>query len=155
MSKNRISIYILFPIIYFILGITFMVVKSKALDWLFTIVGILFIARGIYNLLWANKYHMSPYVAIINIIVGVIVILGGWLFVNIILLILGIFMIFDGLLGLYKMGKKVNVDLLLQSLISIIIGILLIVCKIQMLDAFFIVIGVMYLIKGIYALRYI
>lgn len=155
MSKNRISIYILFPIIYFILGITFMVVKSKALDWLFTIVGILFIARGIYNLLWANKYHKSPYVAIINIILGVIIILGGWLFVNIILLILGVFMIADGLLGLNKMGKKVNVDLLLQSVISIIIGILLIVCKIQMLDAFFIIIGVMYLIKGIYALRYI
>ena len=84
--------------------------------------------------------------------VGALIILGGWLFVEIILLILGIVLCVKGVFELLACFgfPKISIIALLSAVLTIVCGVLLIVSKWEMVDSFLIVIGVILILDGIF-----
>ena len=83
-STKKVSNNVIAAILYILLGVLFIVFKAGMLNWLMTIVGIVFIALGVYNIIQRRLTN-----GIIEAVIGVVVILGGWLFVEIVLIVLG------------------------------------------------------------------
>ena len=131
------------------IGVLFVVFKAGMLNWLLTVAGIVFIALGVYDIIKKNLTN-----GLIEVAIGVIIILGGWLFVEIVLIVFGALLVVKGitdLVPLFQSSSK-NVMAIIIALLTIIAGILLIVSKWVVMDWFFIVIGVMFIIEGALAL---
>ena len=81
-----------------------------------------------------------------------LIILGGWLFLEIVLLVLGVVLVVKGILELVACLRfsKINIVALLAAILTIVIGVLLIVSKWQVTDTFLIVIGVILIVDGVF-----
>ncbi|MBE5737640.1 MAG: hypothetical protein E7348_04485 [Clostridiales bacterium] len=133
-------------IAYLVIGILFCVFQSGMLGWLMTAVGVLLVVMGVSDAL--SKDYVS---AIIKIAVGIVIALGGWLFVEIVLLVLGIVVIINGakqLLAALKSNKK-DIKELVISIVTIVFGVMLVVSKWAMMDWLFIIIGVLIALEGV------
>lgn len=131
-------------IAYILIGVLFCVLKSSVINWLLTIVGAILIALGIYNI--TKKETTS---GAIEIGAGIIVILGGWLFVEIILIILGVLLLIKGILDLVSaISTKLDTLSIVYACINILIGVMLIISKWALLDWFFIILGIIFIING-------
>ena len=126
-------------IAYILIGVLFCVLKSSVINWLLTIVGAILIALGIYNI--TKKETTSG--------ARIIVILGGWLFVEIILIILGVLLLIKGILDLVSaISTKLDTLSIVYACINILIGVMLIISKWALLDWFFIILGIIFIING-------
>ena len=99
------------------------------------------------------KKNLVP--GIIFVVVGILLILGGWLFLTIALIIFGVLLIVYGakdLIELLQAKGKTPVFPVIVACLTIIAGILLVVSKWAFLDWFFIVIGALLIVDGILAL---
>lgn len=155
MAKKQINAGIIFPISYLTLGILFLILRSTALDWLFTIIGVMLIIRGILSLTGIIFIRSRGYRQIIDIIYitsGLLLILGGWLFVNIILVVFGVLLIIYSIYTLKFAILNKSIHQLIQVVLTFVIGILFIVSTAEMLDIIFIIIGVIFMVKGIIGL---
>lgn len=155
MAKKQINAGIIFPIAYLTLGILFLILRSTALDWLFTIIGVMLIARGVLNLTGIIFIRSRGYRQIIDVIYitsGLLLILGGWLFVNIILVVFGVLLVFYSIYTLKFAILNKNSHQLIQVVLTFVIGILFIVSTSEMIDTIFIIIGVIFMVKGIIGL---
>ena len=133
-------------IAYLVIGILFCIFQSGMLGWLMTAVGVLLVVMGVSDAL--SKDYVS---AIIKIAVGIVIALGGWLFVEIVLLVLGIVVIINGakqLLAALKSNKK-DIKELVISIVTIVFGVMLVVSKWAMMDWLFIIIGVLIALEGV------
>ena len=83
-SNKKVSNSVMYAVLYILIGVLFIVFKSSMLNWLMTIAGIVFIALGIYDIIKKNMTN-----GIIEAVIGVVIILGGWLFVEVVLIIFG------------------------------------------------------------------
>lgn len=149
MAKRKISDATVYAILYILLGVLFVVFKSSMLNWLLTIAGIALIALGVFDIVRKNLYT-----GIIEAIVGIVLIVGGWVFVEIVLIVLGAALIVKGavaLVGLIQVHSK-NAMAIISQILTIVVGVLLIVSKWVMLDWFFIVLGVICIVDGFFAL---
>lgn len=155
MAKKQINAGIIFPIAYLTLGILFLILRSTALDWLFTIIGVMLIARGVLNLTGIIFIRSRGYRQIIDVIYiasGLLLILGGWLFVNIILVVFGVLLVFYSIYTLKFAILNKSSHQLIQVVLTFVIGILFIVSTSEMIDTIFIIIGVIFMVKGIIGL---
>ena len=75
----------------------FIAFRGEVLNWLLTVVGILFVVQGILSV--ANKDVTN---GIISMLIGVVIILGGWLFIDIVMIVFGILIIVKGLGDLFN-----------------------------------------------------
>ena len=100
-------------IAYIAIGVLFCILRAGLLGWLMTAVGILLVVMGVSNAL--SKDYVQ---GIIKIAAGILIALGGWLFVGIILLILGIIVIINGVKQLLDALKKKNNKDLIISIIT-------------------------------------
>ncbi|MCI8733156.1 MAG: hypothetical protein HFE29_02330 [Clostridia bacterium] len=133
-----------------ILGILFCALRSGFVSILLTIVGVVLIILGALALVGKN-WAMG----LIEVSVGIIIIACGWTIVDVTLLILGIafiaYAIYQLILAIPKFKGKKPAEILLailNPLILMILGIILVVAKWQMIDAIFIVIGVVAIVAG-------
>lgn len=134
-----------------ILGILFCALRSGFVSILLTIVGVVLIILGALALI-GRSYAMG----IIEIAVGIVIIACGWTIVDITLLILGIafiaYAIYQMIVTIPRLkGKKAGeiALALLNPAILLVLGIILFAAKWQMIDAIFIVIGVIAILAGI------
>ena len=137
-----------YALLYVIVGILFIVFKSGMLNWLMTIIGVVFIALGVYDIIKKNLTN-----GIIEAAIGVVIIVGGWVFVEIVLIVFGALLIVKGvtdLISLFK-GSK-DVVSIIVALLTIALGVLLVVSKWVALDWMFIVIGVVFIVEGAFSL---
>ena len=134
----------MYAALYILIGVLFIVFKSGMLNWLMTIAGIVFIALGIYDIIKKNMTN-----GIIEAVIGVVIILGGWLFVEVVLIIFGALLCGKGVSDLIAafQGSR-NVMNIIVAILTLVVGILLIVSKWVMLDWFFIVLGVVFIVEG-------
>ncbi len=149
-SKSKFSIdgNLLQAILYIAVGLLFCIFRASALNWLLTIIGVLFIVQGVLSLM--RKDTVGGAVALV---IGLILILGGWLFLQFILIVFGILIIVKGVLDLLEAVKrKHNLVPLLFAILTLAAGVLLIVAQNLMLDWFFIVLGILFLVNGVLAL---
>lgn len=148
-SSKKVSNGVVYALLYIVLGVLFIVFKSGMLNWLMTIAGIVFIALGIFDII---KKRLTQ--GIIETVIGVVIIVGGWLFVEIVLLVFGALLIVKGVTDLIKacQSKSKDFSKILCAVITAIVGILLVVAKWVPLDWFFIVLGAVFIIDGLFAL---
>ncbi len=147
-SSSKVTNNMVYALLYVIVGILFIVFKSGMLNWLMTIIGVVFIALGVYDII---KKKITN--GIIEAAIGVVVIVGGWVFVEIVLIVFGALLIVKGatdLISLFK-GSK-NVVSIIVAILTIALGVLLIVSKWVALDWMFIVIGIVFIVEGAFSL---
>lgn len=148
-TSKKVTNGTVYALLYIILGVLFIVFKSGMLNWLMTIAGIVFIALGIYDIIKKNLNQ-----GIIETVIGVVIIVGGWVFVELVLIVFGAMLIIKGVMDLIAAfrTKSKNVSRIICSIITLVVGILLILAKWVALDWFFIVLGVVFIIDGLFAL---
>lgn len=134
-----------------ILGILFCALRSGFVSILLTIAGVVLIILGALALISRNFK-----IGLIEIAIGIIVIACGWTIVDVTLLILGIaffaYAVYQTVVTAPKLkGKKPAEAMLalLNPIMLAVLGIILIVAKWKMIDAIFIVIGVMAILSGL------
>lgn len=147
-SSNKVTDNMVYALLYVIVGILFIVFKSGMLKWLMTIIGVVFIALGVYDIIKKNLTN-----GIIEAAIGVVVIVGGLVFVEIVLIVFGALLIVKGALDLISLlkGSKDAVAIIV-AILTIALGVLLIVSKWVAVDWMFIVIGVVFIVEGAFSL---
>lgn len=129
---------------YILIGALFCILRSGLLGWLMTAVGVILVVLAVMDAM--KKEYVS---AIIKGVVGIVIALGGWLFVGIVLLVLGVVVLIKGVQELLKAIKDKETKALIGAIITIVFGAMLIASKFAMMDILFIVIGVLIALDGV------
>lgn len=149
MSGKRINEKFVAAVVYIVIGVLFCIFQSGMLNWLLTTAGILLIAFGIYNIVTG-----FPVPGVIALAIGAIVILGGWLFVEIILIVCGVLLVAKGVIdfsSLYKVREK-KILPYVGAVATCVIGVMLVISRWAMLDWFFIILGIAFVAEGVLTL---
>ena len=117
--KKKIDSTLFTSILYIVVGILLAVFAGDMLKWAMLIAGILFLVSGALELLKKNWVGGA-----ISLAIGVAIILGGWLFLSIVLLVLGILIALKGVVALINAIKYNTTVLgLLFPILTIIAGV--------------------------------
>ncbi len=142
--KNTDNSALITGILYILIGILFCVFRGEVLSWMMTAIAVLCIVAGVVNLC---KNRITD--GVIMAAVGVLVLLGGWLFVDILFLVLGVMLTAKGILDLVRaLEVKNNTSAVMAALFSIAVGIMLIISKWALLNWLFIVLGIVLIVDG-------
>ena len=133
-------------VLYAVIGILLIIFKSGSLNILFTVVGVLFIALGIYDALTKNLLR-----GVVEAVIGIVILLCGWTIAGWVLFIFGILLIVKGVLDLVKVLKK-GLMAWLVPILMIVLGVMLVVSHWAAANILFIIIGVLFLINAVLAL---
>ena len=85
---------------------------------------------------------------IISIAIGAVIIVCGWLIAEIVLLIFGILLVIKGVTELIKVYKN-GFMAMLPSIVTIVIGALLIIAKFALIDVMCIIAGVIFIVNAV------
>lgn len=132
--------------IYAIIGILLIVLKSGSLGILMTAVGALLIVLGVLDAVKGDVVK-----GVIEALIGVAIIVFGWLIAGIVLLVFGVLLIIKGVLDLLKVYKK-GFMASLPSIVTIVIGAILVISKFALIDLFCIIAGVIFIINAVLTL---
>ncbi len=137
-------------VLYLVIGILLCVLRMGSLNIMMTILGVLFVAYGIYDLI-KNKDNLIK--AIVEIAIGVAILVLGWTVGTIVLLIFGILIAVKGALDVWNniKGKKGMIDLI-SAIVTVVIGVVLCIAPYAIGDIICIVVGVIFIINGVLAL---
>ena len=138
---------ILTCVVYAVIGALLCIFKGGSLNILMTIVGALLFVLGIIDLV-KNKQTGK---GIIEAVLGVAIIICGWLVTGLVLLILGGVLIVKGVMEIIK-NHKAGFVANLSSIMVVIIGVLLVISKWVLLDVMCIIAGVLFIVNGVLAL---
>ena len=130
--------------LYAIIGILLIVMKAGSLGILMTIIGVLFIALGVMDIVKGNNLTK----AIVNIAIGAVIIVCGWLIADIVLLVFGILLIVKGVTDIAK-NYKAGFETLLSPIASLVIGVLLVVSKWALLDVMCVIAGILFIVNAV------
>lgn len=152
MSKSKFKLElsqnnILTCIIYALIGLMLIILQSSVLGILMTIIGVLLIVLGIVDI--AKTKNLTK--GIIETVAGVAIIVCGWLIADIVLLMFGILLIFKGIIEVANTYKNGFMSIL-SSIVTIVIGILLVISKWTLMDTICIIAGAIFVINSILAL---
>ena len=136
-------------LMYIVIGALFCLFKASVLDWLMTVAGILFIVFGVIDLIKGGTTS-----GIINVAIGVVILIGGWFFIEVVLIVFGILLAVKGAIALANALKALNKSFfnIVFAALTLVVGIMLIVSKWALIDWFFVVMGVMFIIDGVLGL---
>ena len=139
---------ILTCILYVVVGALLCFAKGDMLSIMLTVIGVLFLALGIYDLIKGRTVN-----GIVEAVVGVVILICGWTIVDLVLLIFGVLLIIKGVVDLVN-NMKYGWKALLAPIVMIVVGILLVCTKFaaDVANILIIVAGVILIINGILAL---
>lgn len=140
-------------------GIVLCVFRSEVMEWIAYVVAGLLILLGIMGVAAffsakKKKDVVSLLFSLIEIAGGVLIIIFAQEILEYALIILGAYFIFVGAYALLPLlgGKKVPQLKIIMALLSVVLGILLIVVPFAVSDIFFIVVGALAVIDGVFTL---
>lgn len=133
-------------VIIIIVGLLFCILKAGLLNLLMTIFGIALIVGGILSIINKDYVEGAIYLGL-----GLFAILGGWLFLGILLIVLGVLLIIKGVSDLLAIKKKTLLNVA-PCVVMIIFGALLILSKWLMFDLLFIILGIVLIANGVLTL---
>ena len=140
-------------------GIVLCVFRSEVMEWIAYVVAGLLILLGIMGVAAffsakKKKDVVSLLFSLIEIAGGVLIIIVAQEILEYALIILGAYFIFVGAYALLPLlgGKKVPQLKIIMALLSVVLGILLIVVPFAVSDVFFIVVGALAVIDGVFTL---
>lgn len=128
---------------YAIIGLLLIILRGESLGILMTVVGLLLLAMGIVDVV-KNKETVK---GIIEAVAGLAIIVFGWTVASIVLLIFGIFLIVKGVMELFQ-NMSNGFMAMLSSIVTIIIGVLLVIAKWTLLDVMCLVAGIIFMINA-------
>lgn len=131
---------------YAIIGLLLIILKGGSLGILMTAIGVLLIASGIFDVVKGNLTKGA-----VSAIIGAVIIVCGWLIADIVLLVFGVLLVVKGVLELVNVYKK-GLMAMAPSIVTIIIGALLIVSKWALLDVICIVAGAIFIVNAVLTL---
>lgn len=150
MAKSKIDLSLnnlLTCAFYAIIGLFLVIMKAGSLGILMTVVGALFIILGVVDIL--NKKDLVK--ALVEIVIGIAIIVCGWLIADIVLLVFGIFLIVRGAIDVWN-KRKAGFETLLSPIVCIVIGILLVVAKWALMDTMCLIAGIIFLVNAVLVL---
>lgn len=138
---------ILTCLVYAVIGVLLCVLQGGSLNILMTVVGALLFVLGLVDMI-KNKETVK---GIIEMLLGVAIIVCGWLVAGIVLLVLGVVLIVKGVMEIIK-NRKAGFVANLSSIMLLVIGVLLVISKWALLDVMCIIAGVIFIINAVLAL---
>ena len=109
-----------------------------------TLIGVLLIATGILDVV--NNQDKTK--GIVEIVIGLVIIICGWMIANIVLLIFGILLIIKGAIECYQ-KYKLGINAILPAIVNIVIGVILVIARWTLIDVFCVIAGVIFIIDAI------
>ncbi len=134
-------------ILYIVIGILLVIFRAQTLNWAMTIAGIFFIVSGVLDLVKKNYTGGA-----VSLIIGLAILILGWLAVEIVLLVLGILIAVKGIVALIDAFKKSNknaLDLVFPVLTTV-VGLLLAFGN--GVDIMILIVGILLAIDGVIGL---
>ena len=131
-------------LLYIVIGMLLVVFRDRTLGWVMTVVGTIFLIFGALELLRKNWTG-----AAVSLIIGISIIVFGWVLTEIVILVLGVLIALKGVVSLIealRQFKKNTVDIVFAAL-TIIIGLLLAFG--ELLSIMIAIAGVMLMFNGI------
>ena len=122
MAKKNNTSNLISAILYILVGVLLIVFKSATLGWAMTIAGVIFIISGVIDLIKKNWMGGA-----VSLIIGIAILVLGWLATAIVLLVLGLLIAVKGLVALIEefRKKKLSVFGILFAILTIIVGLML------------------------------
>lgn len=140
--------YVLYALLAIVLGVLFIVYKTAIIGTVlqigFTVIGVALIVLGILNMIGAKKLTL---IGILEIAAGVVIIVFGWVAVQIAVIVGGVVLILYNVVALFK-GNVKGLFGVAKFVLGVIVGVALILGKLN-LDWLFVVIGVLLIVYGI------
>lgn len=133
-------------VLYAVVGILLIALRSGSLGILFTVVGVLFVVMGVYDLvkrLWTR--------GAVETAVGIVILVCGWTIAEWVLLIFGVLLIIKGVLDIINNCKN-GFKALISPIVTTAIGIVLVVSKFALIDVMCIIAGVIFLVNAVLVL---
>lgn len=109
-------------LLYIVVGALLIAFPGDALEWGMTIAGVFFIISGVLDIARNNVSGGA-----VSLIIGLAILVLGWLFVEIVLLVLGILIAVKGIIALINALKKsgTNVLDLVFAILTVVVGLML------------------------------
>ncbi|MBQ3235692.1 MAG: DUF308 domain-containing protein [Clostridia bacterium] len=133
--------------VYAVIGILLVVLKGGSLGILMSVIGGLLIILGVLDAVKGKDLVKG----VVEIVIGIAIIVGGWIFASIVLLIFGILLIVKGVIELLEVYKK-GFMAALPAIVTIVIGVLLVIAKWALMDVICIIAGVIFIINAVLTL---
>ena len=133
--------------IYGVIGLLLIILRTHSLDIAMTVVGALFVGLGIIDIIKNNEQTKG----IVEIVLGAIIIVCGWVITGIVLLVFGVLLVIKGGVELYN-NLHNGIAPLLSPIATLLIGVLLVIAKWVVLDLFFIIIGAIFIVNAVLVL---
>lgn len=134
-------------VLYIIIGALLIIFRSQTLGWAMTIAGLFFVISGVLDV--AKKNYAG---GAVSLIIGIAILVLGWVAAAIVLLVLGILIAVKGVVALFDVFKKKKpcaLDIVFPVL-SIVVGITLAFGN--GLDIVIVITGILLAIDGVLGL---
>lgn len=135
------------------IGLLLIILKGGIINILLTALGVALIVMGILDAVQRKDVTRC----VIKCVIGAVIILGGWLFVAVMLYILGALLVIVGVLWIIKLVQRHTkganligtITAYLVPALYILIGVCLFFYQSAFVDVVFIIVGVIVLVDGI------
>ena len=134
-------------VLYIVVGVLIACFPKDALSWAMTIAGAFFVVCGVLDLLKQNWTGGA-----VSLIIGIAILVLGWVLMGIVLLVLGILISVKGVVALLEVlqrSKKNALDIVFPIL-SIVVGVMLAIGN--GIDVMIVVVGILLAIDGVIGL---
>ena len=134
-------------LLYIIIGVLLVIFKAQTLGWAMTIAGVFFVISGALDIIKQNFAGGA-----VSLIIGIAILVLGWLAVEIVLLVLGILIAVKGIVALIAIFKRKNNNALdvIFPILTIAVGIMLAFGN--GLDIMIVITGVLLAVDGVIGL---
>ena len=134
-------------VLYIIIGALLIIFRSQTLGWAMTIAGLFFVISGVLDVFKKNYAGGA-----VSLIIGIAILVLGWVATAIVLLVLGILIAIKGVVALFDVFKKKKPCALdvVFPILSIVVGITLAFGN--GLDIVIVITGILLAIDGVLGL---
>ena len=134
-------------VLYIIIGALLIIFRSQTLGWAMTIAGLFFVVSGVLDVVKKNYAGGA-----VSLIIGIAILVLGWVATAIVLLVLGILIAIKGVVALFDVFKKKKPCALdvVFPILSIVVGITLAFGN--GLDIVIVITGILLAIDGVLGL---
>lgn len=134
-------------VLYVVIGLLLVIFRSQTIGWAMTIAGIFFVVSGILDLVKKNYSGGA-----VSLIIGIAILVLGWLAAQIVLLVLGILIAVKGIVALIDAFKNKNKNALdfVFPVLTVVVGLLLAFGN--GLDIMILIVGILLAIDGVIGL---
>lgn len=142
-------------VLYGVLGVLLCVLRMGMLNVLMTLVGILFLAVGIYDIVMYLSHRTHDLTrGVVETLIGVVIIVCGWTITTWVLIIFGVLLAIKGVMDLvhYIQLRYHHFPTLVSIILLIAVGIILCIAPFAIGDVICIIVGVMLIIDAVLAL---